>query len=114
MKKHRITVEKGDTCITDIIITSRQTEGWYEYVPKLGDRVEAVFKNKENSVVKTVGAEVTSEEIERLSIEMPSDLDAGEYTYDMKLTYRNEDGKTEVHTICDDNIFIVKEDKRNA
>ena len=114
MTKHRITVEKGDTCITDVIITTKQTEGWYEYIPKTGDKIKAVFKDKGSTVVREVTSEVTSDEIKRISLEMPSDLDAGEYTYDISLTYRNEESKDEVHTICDDNIFIVKEDKRNA
>lgn len=114
MKRHRITVEKGDSCITDVVIISKQDEGWYEYIPKQGDRIKAVFKDKGSTVVREVTSEVTSDEVERISLEMPSALDAGVYTYDISLTYRNEEGKDEVHTICDDNIFIVKEDKRNA
>ena len=114
MKRHRITVEKGDSCITDVVIMSRQAEGWYEYIPKQGDRIKAVFKDKGSTVVREVTSEVTSDEVKRISLEMPSDLDAGDYTYDVSLTYRNEEGKDEVHTICDDNIFIVKEDERNA
>lgn len=114
MDKHRIVVEKGNTCITDIVITSRQEDGWYEYIPKSGDIIKAVFKDKSNTVVKTVVSEVTTDKVKRISIEMPSELNAGNYTYDVLLVYRNYDGKEEVHTICDDNIFIVKEDERHA
>ena len=114
MKRHKITVEKGDTCITDVVIETKQDEGWYEYIPQINDKIQAVFKDHSNIVVKTVNVEVPSEEARRISIMMPSDLETGEYTYDVTLVCRGDDGEDEVHTICDDNIFIVKEDERNA
>lgn len=112
--KHKIEVQKGDSCITDIVINSRQDEGWYEYIPQTGDRIELKMKNSSQQIVETVCVTVSDTEAGRISINMPTNLEAGKYTYDVTLTVTNEKGNPETYTICDENIYIVKEDEGHA
>ncbi|MCQ2464677.1 MAG: DUF4469 domain-containing protein [Oscillospiraceae bacterium] len=113
MKKHKIICEKGDKCITDLIIKSKQDEGYYEYIPVSGDEITVTVSDEAGTVKSQKTITVGENNVERISIDMPTDLDAGEYTYDIVL--RTAEGEeTETYTLCTDNIFIIKEDANNA
>ena len=113
MTRHKITVSKDDQCITDIIINTRQPEGWFEYIPKAGDKFRVVVKNRRNDIVRETVTTVQDGNAERISLTIPTDLDGGKYTYDVMLILTEEEKET-THTICDENILIIKEDDAYA
>lgn len=107
MKNHKIVVNKGDKCITDLIIERKLEEGWYEYIPYDGDEITVTFRDCNGEVKSSNTYEVSGNNTERITIDMPSELDAGEYTYDVVL----KTAEGEVHTMCQHNIFIIREVK---
>lgn len=111
MQKHRIIVERLDKCLAEIMIISKQPEGNYEYIPVKGDKLKVRIKDKKDTVVKTYEITVSEDLSDRMSMDIPTDLEAGEYTYDISITYADSD---ERHTVCDDNILIIKEDEGHA
>lgn len=106
MSKHKIIVNKWDKCLTDLLIKFKQEEGWYEYIPYEGDEITVTFRDASGTVKDTQTYEVPDANAKRITIEMPTTLDAGEYTYDVVLTTEDE----EVYTMCENNIFIIKEE----
>lgn len=110
MKKHKIVVERGDTCIPVLFVLTRQDDGYYEYIPKKGDSVSLYIKNSNGTSVSLVRREIGFDNTERITLNIPTNLEKGEYTYDVVL----ETSEGEIHTICDDNILIIKDDGAHA
>jgi len=106
MKPHRTVVERGDTCRLQLDIRVIQPEGWFDYIPEGGDRITVYIKNKDNAIVSQRTVTVPAGNEHKIMLEMPSDLEKGEYRYDVIL--ETTDG--EKHTICDEYIFKIKED----
>lgn len=105
MKPHKTVVERGDTCKLLLDIRVIQPEGWFEYIPA-GDTVSVFIKNKDNEIIKQIEITVPAGNEEKIMIDIPTDLEKGEYRYDIILN--TSDG--EKHTICDEYIFKIKED----
>ena len=105
MKPHKTVVERGDTCKLLLDIRVIQPEGWFEYIPD-GDTVSVFIKNKDNEIIKQIEITVPTGNEEKIMIDIPTDLEKGEYRYDIILN--TSDG--EKHTICDEYILKIKED----
>lgn len=110
MKRQRIIAEKGDQCDVELEIRIRQDEGWYEYIPRGGDRIIVVIDNAEKETVRSVAVTVPENNSERITVSIPTDLDAGTYTYDVILNYA---GTSEKCTVCRDNILMIREDAQH-
>lgn len=109
MGSHKITVEKHDTCIVTLLVCTKQDEGWYEYIPIGNDTATVNIKNADNMIINTFVVVADSGNEDRITIEFPTDMNAGIYTYDIIL-----ESAGERHTICDENIFEIKEDSAYA
>lgn len=109
MRHHKITVEKHDTCIVTLLICTKQDEGWYEYIPIGNDTAMVNIKNTDNVIINTFVVAAAFGNEDRITIEFPTDMDAGIYTYDIILKTAGER-----HTVCDENIFEIKEDSAYA
>lgn len=105
MKPHKIIVERHDTCIVGLYIRTKQPDGWYEYIPCGGDVITVYIKNKENKKIYEFMQTVPPGNTDRINLKFPTDLPEGEYTYDVILQ-----SGSERHTVCDENIYIIKED----
>lgn len=105
MKPHKIVTERHDTCIVALVIRTKQPDGWYEYVPCGGDVITVYIKDKKNKIVHKFLHTVPPGNDDRINLTFPTDLPEGEYTYDVILQSGDER-----HTVCDENIFIIKED----
>lgn len=105
MKPHKTVVERGDTCKLLLDIRVIQPEGWFEYIPA-GDTVSVFIKNKDNEIIKRIEITVPAGNEEKIMIDIPTDLEKGEYRYDIILN--TSDG--EKHTICNEYILKIKED----
>ena len=109
MKPHKTVVERGDTCKLLLDIRVIQPEGWFEYIPA-GDTISVFIKNKANEIIRQNVIAVPPGNEEKIMIDMPTDLEKGEYSYDIIIN--TSDG--EKHTICDEYIFKIKEDRAHA
>lgn len=110
MKRQRITVEKNDQCDVELEIRIRQDEGWYEYIPVSGDTIAVHIDNAEGETVRSFSVTAPEGNNERIKVSMPTDLEAGTYTYDVILTYADTSEKC---TVCRDNILIIREDAQH-
>ena len=110
MKRQRITAEKGDQCDVELEIRIRQDEGWYEYIPQSGDTITVVVDDAEGETVRSLSVTAPENNSERITVSIPTDLNAGTYTYDVILNYAGTSGKC---TVCRDNILIIREDAQH-
>ncbi|MCQ2464388.1 MAG: hypothetical protein MJ095_02250 [Oscillospiraceae bacterium] len=104
MKPHKIIVERHDTCMVGLYIRTKQPDGWYEYIPCGGDKITVCIKDKHNELVHKFTQTTPPGNDDRITLNFPTDLPEGKYTYDVIL----ESGP-ERHTICDENIYEIKE-----
>ena len=109
MKPHRTVVERGDTYELELNIRVYQDEGYYEYFPVAGDKI-SVYVKQNNKVITEERLHVYADMEERVRINVPTQLPAGDYTYDVVISCA--DG--EKHTICDEYILKIKEDSTHA
>lgn len=106
MIPHRTVVERGDTCLIELEILVSQPEGWFEYIPDGGDAISVYIKNKSNEIVTQQTVTVEEGNTERIMLNIPTNLPAGDYTYDVTI----DTSYGEKHTICDEYILKIKED----
>lgn len=98
----KIVIPYGDTAHITCRLLMHQIGGVFEYIPKEGDKIQMLIKNKCGRVIYTHDENAVSPYDKPIQVSLDLDLHEGKYKYDLKLI---TDG--DIYTVVHDNDLII-------